>query len=132
MTLLRDWGEECYGARDGASSLPIYLPLRIAAIYAGSATRNCNQKCKRQDLADKKSRNWKTKTRNYIFMYILIHKLEWLELLPCMNSRKQEFKEYSVESQMPSNGKQDLVLTYISQHTCSIEINQGSSHFVHE
>jgi hypothetical protein len=54
-------GEECYGASDGALSLPIHLPLCIGAIYAGSATRNSNQKCTRQDLEDKMSRNGKQK-----------------------------------------------------------------------
>lgn len=39
MALLKVWGEECYGASDGASSLPIYLPLFLTASYAGSATR---------------------------------------------------------------------------------------------
>jgi len=42
-------------------SLPIYLPLCIGAIYAGSATRNSNQKCTRQNLEDKMSRNEKQK-----------------------------------------------------------------------
>jgi len=46
-------GEECHGASDGALCLPIFLPLCIGAIYAGSATRNSNQKCTRQDLEDK-------------------------------------------------------------------------------
>lgn len=46
-------GEESYGASDGALSLPIYLLLCIATNYAWPATRNCNQKCTRQDLEDK-------------------------------------------------------------------------------
>jgi hypothetical protein len=46
-------GEECYGASDGTLSLSIYLLLCIGSISAGSATRNCNQKCTRQDLKDK-------------------------------------------------------------------------------
>lgn len=54
-------GEECHGASDGALSLPIHLPLCIGAIYAGSATRNSNQKYTRQDLEDKMSRNGKQK-----------------------------------------------------------------------
>jgi len=29
MALLKVWGEECYGASDGASSLPIRLPLQF-------------------------------------------------------------------------------------------------------
>lgn len=53
MVLLKVWGEECYGARDGALSLPIYLPLCITATYAGSAARNCDQTFKWQDLVDK-------------------------------------------------------------------------------
>jgi len=32
---MKVWGEECYGASDGASSLPISLPLCMTAIYAG-------------------------------------------------------------------------------------------------
>ena len=61
---LKARGEECYGASDGALSLPIHLLLSMAAIYAGSATRNCSQKCKRQDLADKMSISEKSETIN--------------------------------------------------------------------
>lgn len=37
-------GRRMDGASDGALSLPIHLPLCSAAIFAGSATWNCNQK----------------------------------------------------------------------------------------
>lgn len=41
--------------------------------------QNCNQKFKRQDLADKKESNGKQKTRNYLCTSW--YTLEWLELL---------------------------------------------------
>ena len=69
--------------------------------------QNCKQKDKGQDLADK-SQVMENKIKK-LLKCILIHALEWLELLAYMKCRKQQFKEYSVDSQIPSSRKQDLV-----------------------
>lgn len=71
----------------------------MAGIYARSATRIVTKSVsdkilwiKRREMENVKQENKK------LFMYFLIHTPELLELLPYMNSKKQEFKGYFVES----------------------------------